>query len=130
MSEQTERMEQIVAARMKLRQRFLDRMQQSPSLADDVPMGSGELNRHGMPQLPPQQTDAADGKWPVLDLGFHPKIATGDWKLTLDGACHQPRTLGWDDLMALEQVDDVSDFHCVTKWSRLNLAWRGVRRMS
>ncbi len=29
--------------------------------------------------------------------------------------------------MALPQVDDVSDFHCVTTWSRLNNHWRGVR---
>ena len=29
--------------------------------------------------------------------------------------------------MRLPQVDDVSDFHCVTTWSRLNNRWRGVR---
>ena len=30
-------------------------------------------------------------------------------------------------MLALEQVDDVSDFHCVTGWSRLDVAWQGVR---
>ena len=30
-------------------------------------------------------------------------------------------------LMALPQVEDTSDFHCVTTWSRLDLRWRGVR---
>ena len=30
-------------------------------------------------------------------------------------------------VMALPQVDDVSDFHCVTTWSRLDNHWRGVR---
>ena len=29
--------------------------------------------------------------------------------------------------MALPQVDDVSDFHCVTTWSRFDNHWRGVR---
>ena len=29
--------------------------------------------------------------------------------------------------MALPQVDDVSDFHCVTTWSRYDNHWRGVR---
>jgi DMSO/TMAO reductase YedYZ molybdopterin-dependent catalytic subunit len=29
--------------------------------------------------------------------------------------------------MALPQVDDVSDFHCVTTWSRFDNRWRGVR---
>ena len=29
--------------------------------------------------------------------------------------------------MALPQVDDVSDFHCVTTWSRFDNHWQGVR---
>ena len=29
--------------------------------------------------------------------------------------------------MALPQTDDVSDFHCVTTWSRFDNHWRGVR---
>ena len=29
--------------------------------------------------------------------------------------------------MALPQVEDVSDFHCVTTWSRLDNHWKGVR---
>jgi DMSO/TMAO reductase YedYZ molybdopterin-dependent catalytic subunit len=29
--------------------------------------------------------------------------------------------------MALPQVDDVSDFHCVTTWSRYENHWKGVR---
>ena len=29
--------------------------------------------------------------------------------------------------MALPQVEDVSDFHCVTTWSRFDNHWRGVR---
>jgi DMSO/TMAO reductase YedYZ molybdopterin-dependent catalytic subunit len=36
----------------------------------------------------------------------------------------------WDDFMSLPQVEDVSDFHCVTTWSRLNNHWgAGVRLM-
>ena len=33
----------------------------------------------------------------------------------------------WVDFMSLPQVEDVSDFHCVTPWSRLNNHWRGIR---
>ena len=29
--------------------------------------------------------------------------------------------------MALPQAEDVSDFHCVTTWSRLDNHWKGVR---
>lgn len=38
-----------------------------------------------------------------------------------------PLTLTYADLLALPQVDLTRDFHCVTGWSRLEVAWRGVR---
>ncbi len=117
--------ERIVAARMKLRERFKDEMRATPSLADDEPMGSGPRNRHGMPQLPPDQYETR--KWPVLDLGVKPEIPRERWTLTIDGAVARPLRLTWADFMALEQVDDTSDFHCVTKWSRMDVPWRGVR---
>jgi len=63
----------------------------------------------------------------VLDLGVLPQVPTERWQLRIDGDCENPLTLSFQDFMALEQVDDVSDFHCVTTWSRLNLRWRGVR---
>jgi DMSO/TMAO reductase YedYZ molybdopterin-dependent catalytic subunit len=119
--------DRIVRARLKLRARFLDAMAASPSVADDAPQGSGPPNRHGMPKVPVGQTPTAPGKWPVLDLGVHPTIPTARWRLRVDGACRHPVTLDWDAFQALEQVDDVSDFHCVTGWSRLDVAWRGVR---
>ena len=58
---------------------------------------------------------------------LHPIVPPHRWTLTLDGACGIPPTLDWDAFMRLEQVDDVSDFHCVTAWSRLDVPWRGVR---
>jgi DMSO/TMAO reductase YedYZ molybdopterin-dependent catalytic subunit len=117
--------ERIVAARMKLRERFLDRMERTPARADDAPGGSGPPNRHGMPRLPPGQYQTE--KWPVLDLGIRPQVAREQWTLTLLGACKRPQALSWDDLMAMEQVEDTSDFHCVTAWSRFDVRWRGVR---
>ena len=33
----------------------------------------------------------------------------------------------WPDLLALEQIEDTSDFHCVTAWSRFDVVWCGVR---
>ncbi len=117
----------IVAARLRLRERFLDRMRQTPAMADGAPQGSGPLNRHGMPKLPVGQTATAPGKWPVLDLGLSPIVPQHRWMLRLDGACKHPQTLDWEAFMRLEQVEDVSDFHCVTGWSRLDVPWRGVR---
>lgn len=115
----------IVEARMKLRARFLDRMQSTPAMSDGAPLGSGPANRHGMPQLPPDQYQTE--KWPVLDLGVKPQIPTDRWQLTVDGACRNALALCWDDFMAMPQVSDTSDFHCVTKWSRMDVPWIGVR---
>ncbi|MCA9188262.1 MAG: molybdopterin-dependent oxidoreductase [Pirellulaceae bacterium] len=118
-------LERIVAARMQLRERFLKQMENTPSITDDSPQGTGPINRHGMPQLPVGQTITQ--KWPVLDLGITPEISLQAWQLVVDGAVEQPLRLGWNEFLALEQVEDVSDFHCVTTWSRLDLAWHGVR---
>lgn len=119
------KLDRIVAARMELKRRFQARMEASPSLADERPQGSGAVNRHGMPKLPVNQSEAK--KWPVLDLGVHPAIERADWQLTIDGACKMPVTLRWDELSALEQVEEESDFHCVTTWSKLDIRFRGVR---
>ena len=119
------KLERIVEARMKLKARFEEKMKQTPSVADNKPMGKGNLNRHGMPVLPVGQT--ITHKWPVLDLGLQPTILLKDWRLQLDGAVEHPTILTWEDFMALPQTDDTSDFHCVTTWSKLNVDWKGVR---
>jgi DMSO/TMAO reductase YedYZ molybdopterin-dependent catalytic subunit len=89
------------------------------------PEGSGPRNRHGMPQLPVGQHEVKN--WPVLDLGEHPSIALQEWRLEVSGCVEHPFTLTWQEFLALPQVDDVSDFHCVTTWSRYNNRWRGVQ---
>ncbi len=115
----------VVDARMRLRERFEARMAQTPARSDSAPQGTGPANRHGMPQVPPGQ-HLAKG-WPVLDLGRRPEIDKSEWKLEIRGACDRPQTLDWEGFLALPQVEDVSDFHCVTTWSKLDVAWRGVR---
>ena len=90
-----------------------------------APQGTGPANRDGMPKLPVGQHVVPN--WPVLDLGDVPDIPLSSWRLEIAGDVHNPMTLTWDDFMALPQVDDVSDFHCVTTWSRFDNHWRGVR---
>jgi len=90
-----------------------------------APQGTGPANRHGMPQLPIGQHEVTN--WPVLDLGDMPDIARPDWRLEIAGDVHNPVTLTWEQFLALPQTDDVSDFHCVTTWSRFDNHWRGVR---
>jgi len=123
--EERDKLDKIVEARLKLKARFEEKMKDTPSVSDTRPMGSGEINRHGMPQLPVGQTKTI--KWPVLDLGFKPDISHQKWKLTIDGEVEHPVTLTWEDFMNLPQTQDVSDFHCVTTWSRMDVPWAGVR---
>jgi DMSO/TMAO reductase YedYZ molybdopterin-dependent catalytic subunit len=114
-----------VEARMKLKSRFEEKIKQTASVADDRPLGSGNPNRHGMPVTPVGQMITK--KWPVLDLGEQPEIPLIDWRLTIDGAVEHPVILTWEDFLALPQTEDISDFHCVTTWSKLDMNWKGVR---
>ncbi len=90
-----------------------------------APKGIGPPNRHGMPTVPIGQHVVAN--WPVLDLGDVPNVALDRWRLELAGEVEHPIVLDWKSFLALEQVEDVSDFHCVTTWSRLDNRWKGVR---
>lgn len=75
-------------------------------------------------RLPPGQK-LTDG-FPVLDLGVQPQIPLTDWKLKIDGLVEKSTTLDWTQFNALPQVEDVSDFHCVTTWSKYDCRWGGV----
>lgn len=119
--------QRVLEARARLRERFLDRTRATASMADRDGQGTGPANRHGMPRVPVGQTPTARGKWPVLDLGVCPTITRESFQLRLYGACKNEQRLRWDDFLALEQVDDISDFHCVTGWSKLDVRWQGVR---
>lgn len=124
-TERAEREAKIVEARMKLKARYEARIRETPAQSDAKPMGAGPKNRHGMPKLPPGQHMTKG--WPVLDLGFHPEIPLSEWRLTVDGAVNNPLSLTWGDFLNLEQAEDVSDFHCVTTWSKMDVPWKGVR---
>jgi len=75
-------------------------------------------------RLPPGQKLTTG--FPVLDLGVQPEIPPGEWTLALDGLVDKPAVLSWEQFNALPQVTDVSDFHCVTTWSKYDCAWSGV----
>ena len=75
-------------------------------------------------RLPPGQKLTTG--FPVLDLGMHPAIPHDQWALKIDGLVEKPTTLSWDQFHALPQVEDVSDFHCVTTWSKYDCRWGGV----
>lgn len=75
-------------------------------------------------RLPPGQKLTTG--FPVLDLGVQPEVPLTEWRLTITGLVDQPEQLSWDQFNALPQVVDVSDFHCVTTWSKYDCRWSGV----
>lgn len=64
--------------------------------------------------------------FPVLDLGIRPEISLGDWRLDITGLVENPVSLSWQEFNALPRFEDVSDFHCVTTWSKYDVRWNGV----
>jgi DMSO/TMAO reductase YedYZ molybdopterin-dependent catalytic subunit len=113
------------------RRRYIQRQMELNKSSVDVrvgnrtPQGRGPANRHGMPKLPVGQHEVRN--WPVLDLGEQPDVPVEDWHLVVGGDVENPLTLTWEQFLALPQADDVSDFHCVTTWSRYDNHWKGVR---
>lgn len=76
-------------------------------------------------RLPPGQSLTL--KWPVLHYGNVPRFDPATWRLRCFGAVEQPIEVDWHAFNALSQCEQVSDFHCVTRWSRFDNHWRGVQ---
>ncbi len=75
-------------------------------------------------RIPPGQY--VTQRFPVLTYGSNPAYDLKTWSLSIDGEVERPFTLTWDELMALDQAEVHTDIHCVTRWSKLDTAWRGV----
>ncbi len=75
-------------------------------------------------RIPPNQSQTK--KWPVLHAGEVPKFDPARWDLRVYGAVDRPLRFTWAEFGALPRVKDRSDFHCVTRWSRLDNDWEGV----
>jgi len=91
-------------------------------LQNDVIISPDTLREN---RIPPRQ--ARTRKWPVLDAFGPPKIDLDRWKFQIKGLVDTPVTWTWQELQALPRVRVFSDFHCVTRWSRLGNLWEGVR---
>ncbi len=65
-------------------------------------------------------------KWPVLDASGAPQIDMAAWRFSLEGLVANPVSWNWDEFQKLPRVKVFSDFHCVTRWSRLGNVWEGV----
>ncbi len=75
-------------------------------------------------RLPPGQSLTM--KWPVLHVGSIPHFDATRWDFKIDGLVESPLRFSWPEFAALPEIEVTSDFHCVTRWSRLNNLWKGV----
>jgi DMSO/TMAO reductase YedYZ molybdopterin-dependent catalytic subunit len=68
------------------------------------------------------------GGWRIYTIsGSMPIFDPGTWRLEIDGLVKRPRSLSYDELLALPRAEQVSTFHCVTGWTVKNVHWAGVR---
>lgn len=75
-------------------------------------------------RVPPGQKLVTN--FPILDLGILPEVNKTNWTLRIHGLVQNEISLDWEGFEALPQITDISDFHCVTRWSKLDVDWQGV----
>jgi DMSO/TMAO reductase YedYZ molybdopterin-dependent catalytic subunit len=75
-------------------------------------------------RVPPGQYVTPD--FPVLSAGPTPHTPLQQWSFTVGGAVDEPVSWTWEEFIALPAETVTVDIHCVTKWSKLGTAWKGV----
>jgi len=76
-------------------------------------------------RLPPGQT--VTERFPILHEGEVPTYDLADWTLRIFGEVEQEKIFTFDQLMDLPQSKQVHDIHCVTRWSKFDTEWEGIR---
>lgn len=110
---------------MAMQQDFSKYQAADPRRADEVPEGvivSDDTRRTN--RMPPGQIRTR--KWPILHYSSVPIIELNEWRLDVFGLVETPLSFDWKQFQALPRVRVYSDFHCVTRWSRLDNIWEGV----
>ena len=77
------------------------------------------------PRLPPGQHLVAASKWPTIGEKL-PMESDHPWQLTIAGLVDREITFGLDDLRQLPATEMTIDIHCVTRWSKYDVVFRGV----
>jgi DMSO/TMAO reductase YedYZ molybdopterin-dependent catalytic subunit len=76
-----------------------------------------------MERLPPGQRWAPN--IPVLHHGDIPKIDLEKWRFTVSGLA-KLLELDWQGFIGLPRKKLITDWHCVTTWSVMDIEWEGV----
>ena len=75
-------------------------------------------------RLPPGQYETE--KWPVLHSGSVPRFDPARWDFKVWGEVETPVRLTYQEFMALPKTTMTRDIHCVTAWSKFDVAFEGV----
>src|SRR5678816_4654836 len=112
---------------------FLDNLFSDPKYQTTDPRKPEELNDSEIiispdtrreQRIPPGQSRTK--KWPVLDAHGTPDVDLATWTFEVGGLVEKPQKWSLDEFMQLTAVRVYADFHCVTRWSRLDNVWGGV----
>lgn len=76
-------------------------------------------------RIPPGQYVTTD--FPVLAAGPTPRLDLAGWSFALQSGGRLLGKWSWAEFNALPQSELRTDIHCVTKWSKLDTVWTGVR---
>ena len=76
-------------------------------------------------RLPPGQYDVGSG-WPVLTAEATPVVHTDQWRFAVDGLVDRATTWTWEEIHQLPRSSYAGDIHCVTTWSKFDVAFTGV----
>ncbi|MED4583725.1 sulfite oxidase-like oxidoreductase [Brevibacillus choshinensis] len=76
-------------------------------------------------RLPPGQV--LTERFPILHEGEVPVYDMAEWTLRVFGEVDREVTLTYEQFMDLPQTTVTCDIHCVTRWSRFDNAFTGVR---
>ncbi|WP_231607326.1 sulfite oxidase-like oxidoreductase [Fictibacillus sp. 18YEL24] len=86
-----------------------------------VPQRDGKLED----RLPPGQVETK--KFPILHEGEVPLYDMKKWSLSVEGLVGKRVEFSFEDIMKMPQTTVVRDIHCVTRWSRFDNAFEGVK---
>lgn len=77
-------------------------------------------------RLPPGQV--LTEKFPVLHYGPVPHYPDlSQWDLRVFGLVKEEKRITWEEFNRMPKTRIVCDIHCVTRWSKLDTVWEGVR---
>ncbi len=77
-------------------------------------------------RLPPGQV--LTKRFPVLHYGTVPRYRSlEEWDLRVFGAVEEEVRFTYEELTSLPSTRIVADIHCVTRWSKFDTVWEGVR---